>query len=72
MGMDNRVSPDPPGYTVTVHKPVDTHGEFACISCNSYFWVYTGPLGIQTLFCGECINHLKSAIQREKTKDFGW
>lgn len=68
--MNNRVSPDPPADTISISKTVG--GQFACVSCNVYFWVYAGPLGQQTLFCHECMKALQNSIIREKQQNYGW
>lgn len=49
-----------------------------CIICGGSFTVYPRPPYHgdknvnQTLFCQNCLQTLKDALNREQTKDFGW
>jgi hypothetical protein len=68
--LDNRTDDERPQYAQA--------GHYVCITCSMSFHVEprkvfpgdTNPT--QTLFCITCMSVLKSCINREKTKDFGW
>lgn len=69
MDLDNRITPKPIDQIVKSHE---SSAEFMCISCYANFWVYSGALANQTLFCTNCMNHLQKAIIREKQQNYGW
>ena len=76
MALDNRKTPIQP-HNITINLPIENSVEYICINCTQSFWVYdqynhTALQPNQTLFCQDCVTHLKNCIIREKNQDYGW